>query len=240
MNHNIVPDWRMIFIAASALCLASCQKGLDPIVPAGSAAYDVISPVPVPGSEVTGRYTLGRGDVVSIAVFQEPELSRNEVEIDAAGNLDLPLIGQVNAKGLTTSELAQVIERSYAERYLRNPRVSVLLDEAVQQRVSVEGEVALPGVYPYREGQTLLSALAEARSPLTTAKLDEVLIFRTVDNRRMGGRFDVKAIREGRMDDPSLMPGDVVVVGFSQARGAFRDFLQLAPALGSFVFLARP
>jgi polysaccharide export outer membrane protein len=231
----IVMRLRFLLLAGGALASTACQQGLNPVVPAGAAAYTVIGEG---GRTPSAGYALSSGDVVSVSVFQEPELSHEAMTIDAAGNLDLLLLGQVRAEGLTTSELAQNIERAYATRYLRNPRVSVTLNSAVQQHISVEGEVGLPGIYTYRKDDTLLSALAEARSPLSTAKLDQVLIFRTRNGQRLGGRFDVKAIREGRMEDPVLVPGDIVVVGFSQLRGAFRDFLQLAPAIGSFVYIS--
>jgi len=232
-----VKSLRLLLVVVSTIALSACQAGLNPVVPAGSAAYTTIGNGTNPNPNA--RYPLTSGDIVSVSVFQEPDLSHDQMAIDDAGNLNLPLVGQMRAKGLTTSELAKQIEQAYAGRYLRNPRVAVYLDKSVVRNVSVEGEVALPGIYPYREGETLLSALAEARSPLTTAKLDEVLIFRTVDGQRQGGRFDVKAIREGRMEDPHLLPDDVIVVGFSQLRGAFRDFLQLAPAIGSFVYLTK-
>ena len=206
---------------------------MDPVVPAGQSAYDAISAgVPVGGAPA--RYALRGGDIVSVAVFQEPELSRDRIALDAAGNLDLPLLGEIGARGLTTSELARRIERAYASEYLRDPRVAVYLDETVTDTVAVEGQVELPGVYDYREGLTLLSAMALARSPTRVAKLDEVVVFRTTPQGRVGGVFDLGAIREGRMADPALRPGDVVVVGYSAVRGTYRDFLQAAPVLGIF------
>jgi len=62
-------------------------------------------------------------------------------------------------------------------------------------------------------------------------------VFRTVDGQRLGGRFDLTEIRAGRMPDPQLVPGDVVVVGFSSLRGIYRDILQLAPLVGTFAVL---
>ncbi len=62
--------------------------------------------------------------------------------------------------------------------------------------------------------------MALAHSPKRTAKLDQVLIFRTVNGERMGARFDLTDIRSGTAPDPQILPGDVVVVGFSAASGA--------------------
>ena len=217
-------------VAALAVIAGACQPTLDPVVPAGDAAYAAIAAPAAP----SGAYPLGPGDVVSISVFQEPDLSQENARIDPAGNIALPLIGTIAAAGLDPQELAIRIEAAYGARYLRNPRVSVRLDEAARRTLAVEGEVELPGVFEVQPGYTLLTALALARSPTNTAELDEVVIFRTVDGQRTGGLFDVTAIRSGKAPDPQVLPGDVVVVGFSALRGGYRDILQAAPLFNVF------
>lgn len=212
-----------------ALCcalLAACQAPLNPVVPVGQAGYEAIDSAQP--TEVT-HYSLQAGDILSIRVFDEPELSQDEVAIDNAGNLSLPLIGDVRALGSSATQLARAIEQAYGQSYLRNPRVSVAIKKAREMTVSVEGQVNLPGIYPWREGDTLLTALAQARSPTDVARLDQVLVFRMVDGQRYGGQFDLQAIRGGRMPDLALAPGDVVVVGYSALRGAYKDVLQTAP-----------
>ena len=177
----------------------------------------------------TNQYNLQAGDLLSIRVFDEPDLSQDEVAIDNAGNLSLPLIGDVRAAGSSATQLAGAIEQAYGKRYLRNPRVSVAIKKSREMTVSVEGQVNLPGIYPWREGDTLLTAMAQARSPTDVARLDQVLVFRMVDGQRHGGQFDLQAIRAGGMPDLALAPGDVVVVGYSALRGAYKDVLQTAP-----------
>lgn len=222
----------VIALALAGLSLAACQPGTDSIVPAGDAGYAAID-VPQ-GDGVPERYLLLPGDVVSVQVYGEPELSVAEVSLDNAGMLNLPLIGGVRASGMTADELSSAIEAAYAAKFVRDPRVAVLVKKTQLRTIAVEGEVALPGVYPYVEGQTLLTALALARSTTEKAKLDEVMIFRTVDAQKMAGRFDIRAIRGGRMPDVALLPGDIVVVGFSGPRGAFLDALRAIPAIGIF------
>lgn len=212
--------------------LAACQKGAEPVVPTGDAGYAAIA---VPdGAEASTRYALQAGDVVSVQVYGEPELTVNEIALDNGGALNLPLIGAVTARGLTAAELSAAVEAAYRAGYLRDPRVTVLVKKAQQRTIAVEGEVALPGVYPYAEGQTLLTALALARSPTEKAKLDEIMVFRTVDGQRTAGRFDLRAIRGGRSPDVPLLAGDTVVVGFSSARGAFLDAVRALPVFGIF------
>ena len=217
---------------AACLAAAACQTPLDPVVPDGQAGYDAV--VIDPQTALPQRYTLAPGDVLSVAVFGEADLSVERIAVDNAGVVTLPLIGDVRAVGRSASELGAAIEAAYATNYLRDPRVSVAVLEARDRTIAVEGEVEQPGVFSYAEGQTLLSALALARSPTDTAKLDEVMIFRTVDGERTAGRFDLRAIRGGRMPDVALVPGDVVVVGYSSVRGAWQDVLRAVPVFGIF------
>lgn len=217
---------------AACLGAAACQTPLDPVVPEGQAGYDAV--VIDPQTALPQRYTLAPGDVLSVAVFGEADLSVERIAVDNAGVVTLPLIGDVRAVGRSASELGAAIEAAYATNYLRDPRVSVAVLEARDRTIAVEGEVEQPGVFSYAEGQTLLSALALARSPTDTAKLDEVMIFRTVDGERTAGRFDLRAIRGGRMPDVALVPGDVVVVGYSSVRGAWQDVLRAVPVFGIF------
>ena len=224
---------RFVALGGVAAALGACQPTLEPVVPAGAAAYETMAVVRTQPVE----YLLQPGDTISVLVFQEPDLTQEKMRIDRSGNLYLPLIGTVKAAGESPSDLARQIQHSYGMRYLRNPSVSVRLDETMRQTVSVEGEVALPGVYEIQPGQTLLSALAMARSPTQTAKLDQILIFRQIDGQRAGARFDLVAIRSGQADDPELLPGDVIVVGFSSLRGVYRDILQAAPLFNVFTVL---
>jgi len=231
--QRVKPGRLAVLICAAAL--AGCQPSLKSTLPQGPAAYDSIGGAtpPAPAS-----YLLRVGDKVAVNIFQEEELSQDAVQIDAAGMISLPLVGELQAAGLSTPQLSREIETAYGARFLRNPQANVVLLEARPRTVSVEGQVTRPGVYEMEPGYTLLSAMALAGSPSDQAKLDEVLVFRTVDGQRLGGRFDLTEIRSGRMPDPQLVPGDVVVVGFSSLRGIYRDILQLAPLVGTFAVLA--
>jgi polysaccharide export outer membrane protein len=221
-------------VVAAAVGLAGCQPSLKSTLPQGPAAYDTIGGA-IPAAP--GPYRVLPGDKLAVAIFQEQDLTQPQVQVDEAGMISLPLVGALPAAGLTTTELSRAIETAYGARYLRDPQVNVTLIDARPRTVAVEGQVGRPGVYELQPGYTLLSAMALAGSPSQDAKLDEVLLFRTVDGQRMGGRFDLTEIRSGRMPDPQLAPGDVVVVGVSSLRGIYRDILQAAPLLGTFAVL---
>ena len=219
-----------LLILMSSLMLAACG-GPPPPLPAGSAAYDVL---PADTGSLDDAYRISPRDVVAVTVFREPDLTFDRVTVDASGALPFPLIGSVQAAGRTPTELADLLTARLNQRYLRNPQVTVNVVSSITQQVTVEGQVISPGVYPILGRTTLLDAMALAKSPSQTAKLDEIVVFRMVDGQRLGAVFDLKAIRSGRAPDPRLQGGDRVVVGYSALRGAQRDFLQAVPLLAIF------
>ncbi len=222
----------LIAAAGAGLMLLGCAASPKPALPGGSEAYSVIPARDA--SKPEPLYRLGAGDKISVVVFQEPDLSVESAVIDEAGNVQVPLIGQVKATGQSATELSETIAQMLGARYIRNPKVVVGVSERFQQVVAVEGQVNKPGVYTIDRTYTLLSALARAESPTKVAKLDEVVVFRIVNGQRMGAVFNLAEIRAGRAPDPQILGGDIVVVGFSEVKGAFRDFLQAAPLFNLF------
>lgn len=225
---------RRVAIASgmAVLCAGCSGMSADRDLPRGASAYSVI-PAPDPEAPVAA-YRIGALDVLKVTVFQEPDLSFDEIQVDASGNVALPLIGTVHAEGKSAAELSGEIAERLGAKYLVNPQVSVTVASSVSQNVTVEGNVEQPGVYAINGTSTLLQALAQAQSPTDVAKLDQVVIFRNIGGRRAGAVFDVEAIREGRAPDPQVLGGDVIVVGFDAIKGAFRDFLKMGPLLYAF------
>jgi polysaccharide export outer membrane protein len=201
----------------------------------GVTLLDKQSTLPEPtGSDLvkgSRTYLIGPLDKLSVDVFGIPELSRDLVRTDANGTISLPLVGTINAAGKTPPELAQEIERGLRASYVRNPQVSVNLVEAVSQVVTVDGQVGKPGQYPVVGKMTLLRAVATAGGTGEFARLDDVIIFRTVNQSRYAGVYNLKAIREGNYIDPEVFANDVVVVGDSPSRRRFKDIIQAAPLL---------
>jgi polysaccharide export outer membrane protein len=112
--------------------------------------------------------------------------------------------------------------------------VAVIVTERRRTSFTVEGDVREPGVFEAVPGTSLLTAIAQAKSPTDTARLDEVMIFRVVGGQRMGARFNVDDIRKGRAADPQVLAGDTIVVGRSGLKSAWKQFLQAAPAFNLF------
>jgi len=229
-----MPSSRLTALAVgcSTLLLSACQPTLDSRLPTGQQAIDAIAVSEA--DSINALILLQPRDTITVRVFQEENLTVEQAVIDQAGNVSLPLIGEISAAGQSPSQLARVIETAYARSYLRDPHVNVILVESAPRVVSVEGQVLKPGVFEVQQGYTLLSALALAGSPTETARLDEVLIFRERDGQRYGGRFNLTDVRAGRAPDPLILPGDPIVVGYSRVRGAYLDFLKAAPLFGVF------
>jgi polysaccharide export outer membrane protein len=226
-------SWRgTTFLLLCIGATAGCRPELHSHLATGPAAYQNVAVTE--SDTVNALILLQPGDQIGVNVFGEDNLSTPQAVIDQAGKVSLPLIGEVQAAGLSSGQLGKEIERDLAAQFLREPHVNVVLVKSSPRVVSVEGEVKTPGVFEVQKGYTLLSALALAGSPIETAKLSEVLIFRQKDGERMGGRFNVNDIRAGRAPDPVILPGDVIVVGYDQIRGTYLDFLKTAPLLGAF------
>lgn len=214
-------------IAVTAAPLAARDNPL----PSGQAAYDVI---PVKAMDELVAQRIRSGDKLAISVFGEPELSRTDYIVDSTGFVQVPLIGQVIAAGVTPEELRAEVTRRLGARFIRDPQVSVSLTERARARFAVEGQVEDPGVYEADATTTLLAAIAQAGSPNRVAKNNEVMVFRVIDGRRLGARFDIDQIRSGRADDPQIIGGDTIVVGYSGSKGFWRDVRETAPLLNLF------
>lgn len=222
------------WVTAAALTgLAACAgPNASDALPRGQAAYRVVPATP--GDDAPAR--LAAADRVDVSVYQEADLSVKDATVDAAGRLTLPAIGPVPAAGRTADELAHEIEDRLRGRLLRHPQVTVAVVEAASQKLVVEGEVREPGTYPLKGPTTLLEALSLARGETRVAALREVLVFRIVDGRPRGAVFDVNRIRRGDAADPLVRGRDRIVVGYSNKRGWWRDFLAASPLVAA----ARP
>jgi len=175
---------------------------------------------------------IGPLDTIQVDVFNVPELTR-ELQVDASGRISMPLVGTLDARGKTAGELATMIETSLRGRYVRNPRVTVNIQNSVSQVVTVDGQVVEPGLYPVTNQMTLMRVIASAKGLSEFAREDDVVILRTVGSQRMAGLYNIGAIRRGAYIDPPIYANDVVVVGNSPQRRIFRDVVSLAPLLAA-------
>jgi polysaccharide export outer membrane protein len=148
-------------------------------------------------------YKLGPGDEIRVTVFNEPDL-KVEQKIAAQGEINMPLIGDVSANGLTSADLARSIEARLSKGYLREPRVSVTV--ITYRPFYVIGEVSRPGSYAFTPNLTVASAIATAGGFAKGANKGAVYV------RRLGETEERKIKVSESMQ---LGPGDTIRVGRS-------------------------
>ena len=226
---------------AGAIALSACVN--DPRLGETSRPLAVIQQdeLPAPsGADLVAAatpYRIGPFDKLAINVFGAPDLS-GTFQVDAAGGLSMPLIGNVSAVGSTPAELSADIATRLRGAYVRNPQVSVNLEETTSQVFTVDGQVTQPGSYPVVGNMSLMRAVATAKGASEFARLQDVVVFRTVDRKPMAALYNLAAIRRGLYPDPKIYANDVIIVGDSKARRLFQQFLQIAPLLTTPLIIA--
>ena len=168
-------------------------------------------------------YRIGPNDLLEIDVYGVAELKRT-VRVNSTGLVSLPLIGTITLAGLTAQEAEAAIAARYAEKYLQDPQISVFIKEFTTQRVTIEGAVARPGIYPLTGQITLLRAMALAGGRGELASLDNVMVYRAGPDGKLGQQtYDLDLIRSGEIPDPVVLPEDVIVVQRKPVRVLLRD-----------------
>ena len=193
--------------------------------PAPSESPSLPTRLAPPGAKADAEYRVGPQDLIEIVVYGLPELART-VRVNSQGRISLPLIGSVDATGLTAQGLERSISERLSEKFLQNPQVTVFIKEFTTLRFTVEGAVNKPGVFPLVGQMTLLRALAVAGGQGPLSDMTEVLLFRvTPVGESVSVKFDATKIRTGEAPDPLIQNDDLVVVNRSKARAAFKDSL---------------
>lgn len=168
-------------------------------------------------------YRIGPDDLLEIQVFGVDQLTRT-VRVNSRGLVSLPLIGTLELGGLTAQQAEALIVAKLAESYLQDPQVSLFIKEYTSQRVTIEGAVNRPGVYPLRGPTTLLQSLALAGGQANLSDMTEVMIFRADSTgKRETLVYDVDRIRAGASSDPAVVNDDLIVVNRSKARTILKD-----------------
>jgi polysaccharide export outer membrane protein len=152
-------------------------------------------------AEVAERYRLGSGDVISISVFGEDDLSFERIRLSDAATVPYPFLGEVRAKGRTPSELEDLITKGLKDGYLINPRVTVnVLD---YRQFYVNGAVESPGGYAFQPGMTVRKAIALAGGRTDRASNTKMFVNR--DDEAEGTERPVSI-------DERLQPGDILTI----------------------------
>ena len=217
-------------IATALLLLAGCADTRGGPIP-----YD--RPLAAPDEPrivaLESNYKIAPMDQLGIKVFKSEDLS-GDYEVDLAGRISLPLIGEVEAANLTTAQLDEKLTSKLGEKYLQNPDVAVSIKKSTARVVTVDGAVRESGSFPVAGPMTLIQAVALAKGPTEEANPRRVAVFRTVDGQRQAAAFDLTAIRRGQAADPKIFPGDIIVVDGSGIKAFQKQILQNLPLFSIF------
>jgi polysaccharide export outer membrane protein len=166
------------------------------------------TPQPPPSGD---EYRLGPGDKLRIEVYKDPQLSQS-VQIRPDGKITLPLVGDVEATGLTPIELRDLIAKSLKE-FMNNPTVTVIVVEAVASQVVVMGEVSHPGSVQLHGPTNVLQAIAMAGGFKEFANTKDVRVLRQNGNGSLQTlRFNYRDVLNGDAKPFYLRSGDTVIV----------------------------
>lgn len=237
-NNRFLRIPRLACVLLVLMLLAGCASE-QPLTP-GSHVVASSADLPPPDTtsasgayEGASEYRIGPQDLLTVSVFGVPELNQ-DVRVNTSGSISLPLIGIVRAGGRTVQELEKDIATKLSATYLQSPQVSVFVKEYTSQRVTVEGAVKKPGIFPLTGRTSLLQVIATAGGIDDLGDAHALVVFRVVKGQKMAAVFDLEKIRHGAAEDPQIYGDDIVVVDVSGSKSAYRRIFQALPILGIF------
>ena len=176
------------------------------------AALALIMGAPLPALAEDATYTVKPGDILSISVWKEPEL-RGPVLVRPDGGFSFPLVGEIDARGKTVSQL-QVVVLERLKKYISDPVVTVSIQEIKGNKIYVIGQVAKPGEFVVNPSVDVLQALSMAGGATAFASLGNISILRRNGTQQSALKFDYSDVIKGRnlQQNIELQSGDVVVV----------------------------
>lgn len=188
---------RCLIVLFLSLNLGYAQTNAES-VPSLTSEASIPLPVAVSG---LSNYRLSSGDILTVRVLGEPDLSKEKVRLTDAGTVSLPALGEVKAFGLTVSELERAVEDGLRGPYLVNPKVSVSIEE--YRPFYINGMVEKPGGYPFQPGLTIRKAASLAGGFRERASLSKIYIIRESDPSQRSQRVDLNTM---------VYPGDIITV----------------------------
>jgi len=187
-----------------ALILAACSNSKKVTMP------------PISDRGVLEEYRIGVGDALQINVWRNPELS-TAVPVRPDGKISLPLVGDIMAANLTTTQLSENLVKSL-EAYVRNPQVTVIVSNPsssdFQRRVRITGAVHSPQSIPYRDGMTVLDLVLLAGGTNEFASANKAKLYRKVNGEtKVYPIYLSDLIENGKVEtNYQLQPSDIVTV----------------------------
>ncbi|MEP6983225.1 MAG: polysaccharide biosynthesis/export family protein [Sphingomicrobium sp.] len=201
----------------------------------GSIPYDkpLAAPDETKFETLASDYKIAPMDKLAIKVFKMEDLT-GEYDVDLAGNISLPLIGELQAVNLTTAQLDDELTQKLGDKYLEHPDVSVAIKASTAHVVTVDGAVKDAGSFPVGGPTSLIRAITMAKGTTEDANARRVAVFRTIGGQRQAAAFDLAAIRRGEAPDPQIYPGDIIVVDGSKIKAVQKQIFQSFPLFAIF------
>lgn len=224
-------------LALGSLALVASLSGCATDRSYGTASTIEIADLDrLPEPSVENLYVIGPQEALKIEVVGADRLSGTYLT-DGQGRISFPLIGLLDLGGLAPNDAASLVANRLRGDYLLNPQVRVIPSEIPLPTVSVGGQVNKPGEYAVLGRQSLLRVVNQAGGLAEYAKLDDVLVLRTVGGQRYIGAYNIEAIQRGNYEDPTVYPNDIVIVGDSPNRRRLDSILRFAPLLSTSAIL---
>ena len=201
-----------VLISNSALVLRAQTK--TAVTPATSVSMpEAVKTTPLQSGTASDEFVIGPGDVLAINVWKEQEISR-VIPVRSDGRISLPLIGELQASGLTPRQLEAEITKRLKD-YVADPSVTVVVQEIHSQKVNVLGMVSHPGSFPLAKPMTVVDAIATAGGFRDFAKQKDVYVLHKEANGRQSRvPVNYKNVIKGLHPEQNieLQSGDTVVV----------------------------
>jgi len=158
-------------------------------------------------------YRIGKGDIVRVMVWKEPDLSVESAIVRLDGKITLPLIDDVQAEGLSTMELKYIIQGRLG-KFVEAPMVTVILQEPSSQKYYILGEISKIGEYPITKKMTVMQAFTVAGGFTEWAAKKEILLFRVVDGQEKIMRINYQDIIKGKdfKYNVTIQADDIIIV----------------------------
>lgn len=182
-----------------------------------SAAAQTATPSPAaagsqPAPVVPDSFVIGPEDVLGVVFWREPDLS-GDVTVRPDGRISLPVIGELEAAGLTPNALRERVQAA-AAKYLTEVNVAVVVRQINSRKIFVTGEVATPGTYPLTAPRTVMQAIALAGGLSEFADAKNITVLRNRGGRAQSFKFNYRDVSKGKNLEQNILlePGDTVVV----------------------------
>ena len=204
--------WKQLQFATAFLLIAVASPARAQEATEIQKAAKAATSAPARPATDDPNYVIGAQDVLDVSVWKEPEVSRT-VPVRPDGKISLPLLNDVQAAGMTPTQLAAQITDSL-KKYVANPQVTIIVTAINSQRIYLLGEVSRAGAYPLLPGMTILQALSSGGGFTQFANTKKIYLMRVENGKQQKFPFNYKDVIAGKHSEQNVLlkAGDTIVV----------------------------